>query len=118
MLPSVAAEVQHKKGKGKAPGTIVIDPSTMSLKAIIKCAHAQERIRLEQERKHKVCCSKLHAHTSNTGVTAAFASFRPDVTSSLPICRCNTISTVTIDQREAGIRRQYQRAMGLAWSKR
>ena len=54
---------------------IVIDPSTMSLKAIIKCAHAQERIRLEQERKHKVCCSKAHAQTLNARLTAALASF-------------------------------------------
>ena len=76
MAPSVAAGVQHKKGKGKALGTIVIDPSTMSLKAIIKCAHAQERIRLEQERKQKVCCSRFDAQTLDTRLTLAHAAFK------------------------------------------
>ena len=70
-MPGVAAEAQQKKGKGKALGTIVIDPSTMSLKAIIKCAHAQERIRMEQERKHKVCRSELYAQTLNVRPAAA-----------------------------------------------
>ena len=77
-LPSVAAEVQPKKGRGKAPGT-VIDPSTMSLKAIIKCAHAQERIRLESERNRKVCCATLMPRYPMRGHVRHGHGLRPDV---------------------------------------
>jgi len=45
---------QQRGAKGASKEKPVIDPSTMSLKAIIKCAYVQERIRMEEERRKKV----------------------------------------------------------------
>ena len=55
-MRSLAAGQQQSGAEAEAKGKekLVIDPSTMSLKAIIKCAYAQERKRMEEERKRKV----------------------------------------------------------------
>ena len=53
-MHTCGAEPQRRGGKGKGKEMPVIDPATMSLKAIIKCAYAQERIRMEDERRRKV----------------------------------------------------------------
>jgi hypothetical protein len=50
----LAAGQQHTRAETKVKEKFAIDPSTMSLKAIIKCAYAQERKRMEAERKRKV----------------------------------------------------------------
>ena len=54
MMISLAAGQQHSGAEANGKEKVIIDPSTMSLKAIIKCAYAQERKRMEEERKRKV----------------------------------------------------------------
>ena len=53
-MRACGAEPRQRGARGKAKEAPVIDPSTMSLKAIIKCAYAQERARMEEERRRKV----------------------------------------------------------------
>lgn len=55
----VGTDAKQKKGRGMGKEKPVIDASTMSLKAIIKVAYAQERLRMEEERKRRVFTSAL-----------------------------------------------------------
>ena len=68
------AEPLQRGARGKAKEAPVIDPATMSLKAIIKCAYAQERVRMEEERRRKV-----HQHSSQTSPTPSYPASTLDL---------------------------------------
>ena len=58
------AEPPQRGARGRTKEKPVIDPSTMSLKSIIKCAYAQERVRMEEERRRKV----MHSSYTSTAL--------------------------------------------------